>query len=355
MNIYSKDELFNISIKTPSKQLQDIVKSNIDHIAKPLDSFGKFETILSKLGGIYDETSLDGILKGQLVIMCGDNGVVSEGVTQSDKDVTRQVALSMGRHESSVCILAREAGLDIRVIDIGIDCDEKLAGVENFKVRKGTRNLTKEAALTEAETLKALSAGIEIASQAKADGKGVLLTGEMGIGNTTTSAIIIASLLGLEAKAVTGRGAGLDSIRLLKKQEIIAQAIERLKGADALTLLGSVGGLDIAGLAGLCIGAAINQIPVILDGVIAMAAALVADRLLPGVADYTFASHIGREPAMAGAVKELKLLPVIDASMAVGEGTGAVMMYELLRMSYMVYRDAASFGRIDVDEYSRMK
>lgn len=354
MKIYSKEELHSLKIEEPSKLFLRQVQSNIDHIAKPIDSFGKFEKILSRLGGIYGEESLAGVLNGQLVIMCGDNGVVSEGVTQSDKDVTRQVALSMGRHESSVCILARETSLDIRVIDIGIECDEKLDGVEDFKVRKGTRNLSREAALTEAETLKAISIGIELVRQAKEAGKGVLLTGEMGIGNTTTSAIIIASLLGLDPISVTGRGAGLDSAGLSRKQVVVTDAVHRLRGLDSFDVLSSVGGLDIAGLTGLCIGAGIYHIPVILDGVIALASALMAEHLVPGIKEYLFASHVGREPAMAGATAALGLSPIVDASMAAGEGTGAVMMYGLLRMAFMVYRDAASFGRISVEEYERL-
>lgn len=346
-------ELNSLQVEKPFKEAMDGVRYNIDHIAKPLDSFGTFEDILVRLGGIYKTTDLSGITKARLIIMCADNGVVSENVTQSGQDVTSSVAFSMGRRESSVCILARENQVDVEVIDIGIADSKPIEGVLNMNVRKGTRNLAKEPALTDSETLKAISVGIDAVKRAKEAGFGVVLTGEMGIGNTTTSAIIIATLLGLDAKAVTGRGAGLDDTRLANKIKVVSEAIAREDKAKPFDLLRDIGGLDIAGLAGVCIGGAIYHVPVVLDGVIALAAALVANSIVPGVADYVIASHAGKEPAIQGAVNELGLKPVIDGRLAAGEGTGAVMMYGLIRMVYMVYRDAASFGRINVEEYTR--
>ena len=209
--------------------------------------------------------------------------------------------------------------------------------------------------MTEEETIRAIAVGIDMAARCAEDGVQILGLGEMGIGNTTTSSAVTAALLGCSASEVTGRGAGLDDEGLARKRRMIADAIEKynLYRADALTVLQTVGGLDIAGLAGACIGGALFNIPVVTDGVISLAAALVAERLVPGTREYILPSHRGKEPAAGRLEKELKSEPVIDARMALGEGTGAVMMLSLLDLSLSIYRGRTTFEDIQIEPYRR--
>ena len=189
----------------------------------------------------------------------------------------------------------------------------------------------------------------------KKSGADIIATGEMGIGNTTTSSAVTAALLKCSASQVAGRGAGLDDQGLARKKQVIDEALEkyRLYEADPLTILSTVGGFDIAGLTGICIGGAVFGLPVVLDGVISLTAALLAERLLPGVKGYLIPSHKGKEPAAALLLKELGLEAVIDGKMALGEGTGAVMMLGLLELSLSVYRERTSFSDIEIERYKR--
>ena len=209
--------------------------------------------------------------------------------------------------------------------------------------------------MTEEEAIKAIFTGIEMVSDCKEKGYKILATGEMGIGNTTTSSAVAAALLHCEVAEVTGRGAGLSDEKLIHKQKIITEAIDKygLKEADALRILETVGGFDIAGLAGVCIGGALYHVPIVLDGVISMVAALLAERIVPGTKDYLIPSHKGKEPAMGRLAKELNVKPVIDGNMALGEGTGAVMMFSLLDIALSVYQDRTTFSDINIEKYER--
>ena len=194
--------------------------------------------------------------------------------------------------------MAQSIGAETIPVDIGINSEESIPGVLDRKVRPGTRNFLKEPTMTEEETVRAIVTGIELVQDCKEKGYGLLATGEMGIGNTTTSSAVTAALLQCEAEEVTGRGAGLTDQGLTRKQQVVRTALETydLWHADAFTVLQTVGGLDIAGLTGMCIGGALWHIPIVLDGVISMAAALVAERLFPGVREYLLPSHLGKEP-----------------------------------------------------------
>ena len=209
--------------------------------------------------------------------------------------------------------------------------------------------------MTEEETIRAIAAGIDLVYYCKEKGIKILATGEMGIGNTTTSSAVTAALLQCKADEVTGRGAGLSDGGLLRKQQVITEAIQNydLYRADALTVLKTVGGFDIAGLAGVCMGGAIYHAPIVIDGVISMAAALVAEKILPGTREYLLPSHKGKEPAVSLLLKELKMEPVIDGSLALGEGTGAVMMFGLLDMAMNVYNSRVVFSDIEIEQYQR--
>ena len=240
-------------------------------------------------------------------------------------------------------------------MDIGIQNREEIHGVLNKKIRCGTRNFLKEPAMTEEETVRAMAVGMELVRTLKEEGYRILATGEMGIGNTTTSSAMAAALLKCEVPLVTGKGAGLSEKGLLHKQEVIGEAIRKydLYEKDAFTILETVGGLDIAGLVGVCIGGAIYRIPIVLDGVISLVAALTAEKIAPGTKEYLLTSHQGKEPAAKFLLKALEKEAVLNAHMALGEGTGAVMMFPLLDMALRVYHAETTFFDIQVEQYQR--
>lgn len=353
-NKLTRKELDQISITAPDEKIRKKVLENWDGIAKPIDGMGKFETLIAQIGAITGSDKID-ISKKAVIIMCADNGVVEEGVSQSGQEVTAAVAFSMAKKQSCVGRMAEVIGADTIPVDIGINRKEPVLGIEQRKVRCGTRNFKKEPAMTEEETVQAIAAGIDLVHSCKEAGYKILATGEMGIGNTTTSSAITAALLRCETDKVTGKGAGLSAEGLLHKQQIISEAIEKydLYHADALTILRTAGGLDIAGLVGVCMGGALFHIPIVLDGVISGAAALLAERILPGTKAYFIPSHKGKEPASELLMKELGLEPVIDAKLALGEGTGAVMMFSLLDMALSIYCDRTTFSDIQIEQYER--
>lgn len=349
-----RDALYQLNIERPDEEVRKQVQRNWDMVAKPLDGMGVFEQIICQIGAITGNTQIN-IDKKAVLVMCADNGVVEEGISQSGQEVTAAVAREMTKNISSVGKMAATIGADVFPIDIGINCPEEISGMIQKCVRKGTRNFRKEPAMTEEETLQAIFTGIELAAEYKEKGYRILATGEMGIGNTTTSSAVIASLLKCEAEAVTGRGAGLSDAGLMRKQQIIKEAIEKyhLREAEPLEVLRTVGGLDIAGLAGICIGGAVYHMPVVLDGVISFAAALTAERMLPGVKEYLIPSHKGKETAFQLLLEELDMHPVIDGGLALGEGTGAVMMFALLDMALSVYENKTTFADIEILPYER--
>ena len=351
---YTREELEKLTVKAPEEEIRKKVLSNLDYVAKPLDGLGKFEALTAQIGAIQRTEKID-ISGKAVIIMCADNGVVAEGISQSGQEVTLAVVKKMAEKKSSVGKMAETIGVDTIPVDIGVNHKSKIPGVLHKRIRPGTRNFREEPAMTEEETIKAIFTGIEMVSECKEKGYKILATGEMGIGNTTTSSAVAAALLHCEVAEVTGRGAGLSDEKLIHKQEIITEAIDKydLKNADALRILETVGGFDIAGLAGVCIGGALYHVPIVLDGVISMVAALLAERIVPGTKDYLIPSHKGKEPAMGRLAKELNVEPVIDANMALGEGTGAVMMFSLLDIALSVYQNRTTFSDINIEQYER--
>ena len=327
---------------------------NWDRIAKPLDGMGRFESITAQIGAVSGTEEID-ISKKAVIIMCADNGIVEEGISQSGPEVTEAVARQMGKGASSVGRMAALIGADTIPVDIGMNGRVRIPGVLDKKVRHGTGNFRMEPAMTGEEAVRAVWTGIEIVKECKGKGYQILATGEMGIGNTTTSAAVAAALLKCGAEEVTGRGAGLCDEKLRHKKQIVHEALDKygLHEAEPLRVLETVGGLDIAGLAGVCIGGALFHMPVVLDGVISMAAALLAERLAPGTRQYLIPSHKGKEPAAEKLMKELGMEPVIDGKLALGEGTGAVMMLSLLEMALCVYHGKTLFSDIQVEQYER--
>lgn len=356
-----------------STEYRYLAKKHWDNIAKPLDSLGEFERIFQKLSSIF-ESEIPYIDKKCITVMCADNGIVEEGVSQSGKEVTLAVAKSMALGTSSISVLCRSCASDLMVIDIGIDSfdtDIYSMGVINHKLMHGTNNFVKEKAIPIDISLRSILTGIEIVENLKNKGINIIGTGEMGIGNTTTSSALSSALLNLPVVNVTGRGAGLDDIKLQRKIEIIENGINKYgfrdksfldsinsQGTDTkvlaiIDLLSSVGGLDIAALTGIFIGGAIYKVPVVIDGVISEVAALLAYFLNPLCKEYMIASHLSREPVADAIFDILELKPVIDASLALGEGSGCAMLFPLLDLIVQIYTKNASFSDIKIEEYKR--
>ncbi|MGN1151714.1 MAG: nicotinate-nucleotide--dimethylbenzimidazole phosphoribosyltransferase [Lachnospiraceae bacterium] len=352
----TKEELCKLHIEPLYETEQQKTRTRLDAIAKPLDGLGQFEKLLVQIAGITgtDEIRID---KRAILAMCADNGIVAEGVTQTSGDVTAIVAVNMATGRSSVNRMAAVGGTEVFATDVGIATEVNCDNLRNRKVRKGTADFLKETAMREAEALQAIEEGILWVRECKEQGYQILGTGEMGIGNTTTSTAVGCALLGLTPEEVTGRGAGLDDAGLARKKTVIARAIKKydLYGKDALTVLRTVGGLDIAGIAGIFIGGALYRVPIVLDGMITAVAALVADRLVPGARAFMLASHLSKEPITRRIMEELDLHPVIQADLALGEGTGAAMLFPLLDMALTVYRENDSFDEMQIDAYERFE
>ena len=351
---YTRESLLKLSVDAPDEAIYKKVLCNWDNVAKPIDGMGRFETITARNGAILGTEVID-ISKKAVLIMCADNGIVEEGISQSRQEVTLAVMENMAKKKSSVGKMADFIGADTIPVDIGVNHTKKVAGVLDKKVRCGTRNFRKEPAMTEEEMILAIVTGMELVFDCRENGYRILATGEMGIGNPTTSSAIAAAVLGCDVAEVTGRGAGLSDEKLVHKQEIITEAIEKydLKHADAFRILATVGGFDLAGLTGICMGGALYHVPIVLDGVISMVAALLAEQILPGTKEYLIPSHKGKEPAMDKIAEKLSLEPIVDGKMALGEGTGAVMMLSLLDMALCVYQDRTTFSDIRIEQYER--
>ena len=325
-------------------------------IGKPLFSLGKLETVVTKIAGIKG-TSDYKLQKKGLLIMCADNGVVEEGVTQTGQEVTAIVADNFTHHATSVCAMCDVAGVDVLPIDIGMAVDVPSVTKKEQKVCYGTRNFAKEPAMTKEEVCQALFVGIEAVKKCKEEGYDLLATGEMGIGNTTTSSAVASVLLNQEPGVMTGRGAGLSAEGLHRKIKVMEEAIKlhQPDPEDAMDVLSKVGGLDIAGLTGVFLGGAIYHIPIIIDGFISSVAALCAVRMNPNTADYMLASHVSKEPAGKLVLDALGLSPMLTCDMCLGEGSGAVAAIPVIEMGLSVYLQMGTFEDIQVERYQVLK
>ena len=327
-------------------------KARWDSIAKPLGSLGALEDAVIRIAGMTGSPDVD-ISKRAVVVMCADNGVVAEGVTQTGQEVTAIVAENMSTGDTSVCAMSRAAGAEVVPVDIGTVTPLKGARIRQKCVRRGTANMTQGPAMSREEAVQAILAGVEVARELRGRGVKLLATGEMGIGNTTTSSALAAVLLNRPVEDMTGRGAGLSSEGLQRKIRAIETAVRvnRPDPGDVLDVLHKVGGLDIAGLAGVFLGGALCRTPVLVDGFISSVAALVAARLCPQCKDYMLGSHASEEPASQLVLSELNLRPFLYAGMRLGEGTGAVAVMPLLDMGLAVYREMTTFEDTNIEAY----
>lgn len=349
--MYSKEHNLEFYTTHVHKALQEGKMSAADrlnHIAKPLNSLGELENVLIRLGGM-------GCLKREyrrcVVAMCADNGVTEEGVTQTSSDITALVARSMAEDKSSVCCMAKRANAKVFPIDVGMFTE--VEGVPVRKASRGTANIKNGPAMSRSQAEETVLEGIYAVGRLREEGYDMIAAGEMGIGNTTTSAAVAAVLLNAAPEQVTGRGAGLSDEGLARKTEVVREAISKNSpdAGDAVDVLSKVGGFDIAGMTGLFIGGAYYRVPIIIDGMISSVAALIAKRLAPSCTDYMIASHMSKEPAAVAVMAELGLTPLLNINMALGEGTGAVSIMPLIDMALAIYYDMPTFNELGMEEY----
>ena len=325
-------------IHPADKTAMEAALAHWNNIAMPLHSLGRLQDTVVRIAGMTGNARVD-LKKKALVVMCADNGVVEEGVTQSGQEVTKIVAENFLKEKATASILCKKAG--IFPVDIGIATDSTIL---QHKVMYGTKNMAKEPAMTREQAVQALEVGIHMVEELKEKGYGIIATGEMGIGNTTTSSAVTAVLLEQDPAKVTG---------LKKKISVIRDAIalHKPKKEDPIDVLAKVGGLDIAGMAGVFLGGAACRIPVVADGFISCVAALCAIRICPAVKDYVITSHKSKEPATVMILEALDIPVFLDCDMCLGEGTGAVTIYPILDMALAVYGGMCTFSDNQMENY----
>jgi nicotinate-nucleotide--dimethylbenzimidazole phosphoribosyltransferase len=321
-------------------------------LTKPAGSLGVLEPVSVKLSGIQRTCPPRPLRRPAVAVFAGDHGVHAQGVTPWPQEVTAAMIENFRAGGAAVNVLARQAGATVYVVDMGVAADVVPdATVLSRKVRRGTSDLATGPAMTREEAVQALLSGAGIAADLAAHGHDCLLTGDMGIANTTASAALVAAFTGTPVAEVTGRGTGVDDETWRRKVEVIERALsDRPPGDDPLETLASLGGFEHAGLAGFILGAAAAGVPVVLDGVIAGAAALVAQALCPAVVDYCFAGHRSVESGHPVALARLGLRPLVDLDLRLGEGTGAVLAFPLVEAAGAALREMATFDAAGVNK-----
>lgn len=330
--------------KVLDRHIQEASRIRVDNLIKPQGSLGALEDLTVQIAGIQG-TLFPNIEKQVVLVMAGDHDIIEEGVATSQKDITKIQAINMTRGVTGVCALAKQAGAEVWVHDVAIEGPVENDLIIHKKVRNSSGNFYKGQAMTREEAAQCFLVGIEAVEAAVKAGNQLIAVGEMGIGNTTPSSAIVSVITGSPSHLTTGMGANLPKDKVAHKAMIVESAIDRLMpdSKDALDVLSKVGGCEIGAMAGVMVGGAIYGVPVIVDGFIAWAAALLAETLLPGSKDFLIASHKSMEAGAQIAASHLGLKPYLDLSMRLGEGTGAVMMFSVIASALAVNRYMLTF------------
>ena len=325
-----------------------------DSLTKPTGAMGKLEALSIDIAGMTGKIAPK--LKNRSVfLMAADHGITKEGVSPYPADVTPQMVMNFLNHGAAINVLTRQSKSDVLIVDVGVNYDfPDLPGLVKRKVAYGTANMLHEPAMTKAQAEEAIRVGMDVLNEAAEKGLELAATGEMGIGNTTASAAITALLCGMKPAEVTGRGTGLDDAGLQRKIAIIEQVLEARdpNPEDPMDILCKVGGLEIAGMAGVTIAAASRRIPLVMDGLISTAAAALADALVPGVKNYLIAGHRSPEAGHRYLLERLGKYPLLQLDMRVGEGTGAALAFNLIDAANNILRDMATFDSAGVSNRS---
>jgi len=334
----------NIVIDQLEQETIKKARNRVNQLIKPQGSLGYLEDIYVQLAGITGKL-YPRINKKAIIVMAADHGIVEEGVTTSTKEITLFQAENMTKKITGVCALANQAKADVVVVDIGINNDVNNKKIINRKIKRGTNNFYKENAMTRAEAIQAIEVGIEMAENEIKKGVNLIGTGEMGIGNTSPSSAIVSVICGKKPIEVTGMGANLPEDKVIHKAKVIKEAIRRRKPdpEDPIDVLSKVGGLEIAGMAGVMLGCATNHIPVVIDGFISTAAALIAYKINPLVLEYIIPSHASEEKGAKIASEYLGLKPPLNLGLRLGEGTGAALMFNIIEAATYMNLDMITF------------
>ncbi|MEV5024636.1 nicotinate-nucleotide--dimethylbenzimidazole phosphoribosyltransferase [Paenibacillus sp. LPE1-1-1.1] len=324
-----------------------------DSLTKPPGSLGKLEAIASQIAGVSGQLWPD-LSRKAVIVMAGDHGVCEEGVSAFPQAVTPQMVLNFLNGGAAVNVLAKQAGAEVICVDIGVNADLEHDRLLSRKIVRGTANMAKQAAMTREEALQAIMVGVDIVNEQVTQGIRLFATGEMGIGNTTASAALTTVLTGLSPEESVGRGTGIDDASWLNKVEVVKRAIavNGLDSADAdpIDVLAKVGGAEIAGLAGVILGAAANGCLVVIDGYISSASALVASRIAKQAMPYMVASHLSHEQGHLKLLESMGLLPMMQLEMRLGEGTGAVLGFHFIDAALLLMQEMATFESAGVSK-----
>lgn len=327
-------------------------RQRLDSLTKPRGSLGRLEEVAERIAGITGKGMPD-LPKKLSILMAADHGVAEEGVSAFPQEVTIEMIDNFIKGGAAMNVLSRHAGADLWVVDIGVRGDiSDRKDIIHRKIANGTANMAKGRAMSQDDALRAIEAGISLAEDAGSRGYGLVGTGEMGIGNTTASAAVVCAFSGLNPSEVVGAGTGLDAQGMAHKAEVIrrALAVNRPEPDDPLDVVSKVGGLEIAGLAGVFLGCAAFGIPVLIDGFISGAAALVAYRLNPLAGEYMMASHLSKERGHRIELEMMGLKPLLDLDLRLGEGTGAALSMGIVDASIKIIREMATFEEAGVSE-----
>ncbi len=329
-----------------------VAQKHLDSLTKPPGSLGRIEEFAKRLVAITESRN-PSLNKKVIFTFAGDHGIVDEGVSAYPKEVTPQMVFNFLKGGAGINVLARHANSEVVVIDIGVDYDfGSVEGLVNLKVMKGTRNFAKGPAMTKDEAVKCVESGLHLANEFAMKGYALFGTGDMGIGNTTPSSAIAAVITGTPVAEVTGRGTGISDEALTRKIKVIENAIRLNKPdpKDALDVLSKVGGTEIGGIAGLILGAASRRIPVVIDGFISTAGALIAFAIAPVVKDYLFAAHTSVEKGHRVMLQAMGLNPILDLGLRLGEGTGAALAMLMIEAGLKIYKEMATFQEAGVSD-----
>ncbi len=320
-----------------------------DRLIKPQGSLGKLENISVQLAGIYGSKYFDTTKKIVLSFAC-DHGVYEEGVAPDPQNITILQSINFPKKINGVGTISKFVGCDVQLIDVGINSDEPIEGVIDCKIRKSTSNMAKGPAMTRQEAIRAVEIGIEMSEKYIQEDYKVIGIGEMGIANTTPSTAIISVLAGCDPEEITGIGAGLKKELLAHKAQVIRTAIElnQPNPTDGIDVLQKVGGFEIGSMAGVILGCSANRVPVVLDGFISYAAALIAYNINPRCKDYMIASHHSAEPGAQKALDLLGLEPFLKMDMRLGEGSGAALAFNMIEAANYVYKNMLTFDEVDM-------
>ncbi len=334
------------AVQVPDASLADAAQARLDNLTKPKGSLGRLEELARELCVMRGTASL-GQPRPAVAVFAADHGVTASGVSLYPREVTAQMVYNFLAGGAGINVLARQAGASVRVVDVGVDHDfDDLAGLVKAKVRYGTANMAMEPAMSREEAVQALLAGARAAQELIDQGHDLLIPGDMGIGNTTAASALTATFCGLPPSQVTGRGTGLDDQGLARKVAVLENilALHRPEISDPLGVLAQVGGLEIAAIGGLVLGAASRRTPVLLDGFISTSGALVAAGLCPAVVNYLWVGHSSVEVGHQAQCRALGKRPLLDLGLRLGEGTGAALAVHLVRSAVAIFNEMATFA-----------